>query len=169
MAQNYVLLERIELTASAASVTFSNIPQSGYTDLKIVCSTRGDTGSGVITLSFNGVTSNLSGKTVYGSGSAAASTSPASTIPVQSDWSNATASTFGNVEFYIPNYTSSNYKSYSVDVVSENNATEAYTQLIDGLWSDTTAISSIKLEITGASPNDFVAYSSFYLYGIKNS
>jgi hypothetical protein len=37
---NYVLLERIELNASAASVTFANIPQTGYTDLKVVLSAR---------------------------------------------------------------------------------------------------------------------------------
>ncbi len=35
MPNNYVLLERTELAASAASVTFANIPQTGYTDLKI--------------------------------------------------------------------------------------------------------------------------------------
>ncbi len=38
MPANYVLLERIELNASAASITFSNIPQSGYTDLKLIVS-----------------------------------------------------------------------------------------------------------------------------------
>jgi hypothetical protein len=40
MAENYVLLETIELTTSAASITFDNIPQTGYTDLKIVASAR---------------------------------------------------------------------------------------------------------------------------------
>jgi len=38
MPNNYVLLDRIELNADAASVTFDNIPQSGYTDLKLVVS-----------------------------------------------------------------------------------------------------------------------------------
>ena len=34
---NYILLERITVgAAGAASVTFNNIPQPGYTDLKIV-------------------------------------------------------------------------------------------------------------------------------------
>ena len=40
MAGNHVLLETIELTQNAASVTFDNIPQTGYTDLKVVVSGR---------------------------------------------------------------------------------------------------------------------------------
>lgn len=160
---NYILLERIELNTTAASVTFNNIPQTGYTDLKIVASTRGDTASGIINLSFNGVTSNLSGKTLYGSGSGVGSTSPASTIPVQSNWSTATASTFGNVEFYIPNYTSSNYKSVSADAVAENNATEGYQWLTTGIWSNTAAITSVTLT---SNSSNFVQYSTFSLYGL---
>jgi hypothetical protein len=56
----------------------------------------------------------------------------------------ATANTFGNTEFYIPNYTSSNYKSFSVDGVTENNATAAFA-LYAGLWSNTAAITSFRL------------------------
>lgn len=160
----YTLLQRVSVTTAVSSVTFSNIPQSGYTDLKIVASTRGDTGSGVINLSFNGVTTNLSGKTLYGSGTAAASGSPASTIPVQSDWSGATASTFGNVEFYIPNYTSSSNKSVSADAVAENNATEGYQWLTAGLWSNTAAITSVTLT---SNSSNFVQYSTFSLYGVS--
>ena len=43
MAQNYVLLERIELNATVSSVSFNNIPQTGYTDLKVDMSVRGTT------------------------------------------------------------------------------------------------------------------------------
>ena len=46
-----------------------------------------------------------------------------------SDW---TASTFSNVEIYIPNYTSSTYKSWSADGVVENNATISAQALIPG-------------------------------------
>ena len=45
MGANYILLETITVgEAGASSVTFNNIPQSGYTDLKIVASAR-STGS----------------------------------------------------------------------------------------------------------------------------
>jgi hypothetical protein len=40
MTENYVLLETIELTQSAASVTFDNIPQTGYTDLVLKMSNK---------------------------------------------------------------------------------------------------------------------------------
>jgi hypothetical protein len=40
MPNNMILLETIALTQSAASVTFDNLPTSGYTDLKIVISAR---------------------------------------------------------------------------------------------------------------------------------
>jgi hypothetical protein len=68
MPANYVLLERIELNASAASVTFSNIPQSGYTDLKVVVSARSDFSATRtnLTLDFNGLTTNRSYRNVRG-------------------------------------------------------------------------------------------------------
>jgi hypothetical protein len=80
--------------------------------------------------------------------------------------SSFTASTFANNEVTIPNYTSSNFKSYSVDSVTENNATQAYAIFVAGLWSNTAAITSITL---GLSSANFVQYSTAYLYGIKNS
>jgi hypothetical protein len=169
MAQNYVLLERIELNASAASVTFSNIPQSGYTDLKVVISARG-TASGVgggNLLSINGSSggTNFTCKLLQGNGGIAASGSPTNfvgDIPLAS----ATASTFGNIEITFPNYTSSNYKSYSIDSVTENNASgtdSAYADLAAGLWSQTTAISSLGFSQSSGS---FVQYSTFSLYGL---
>jgi len=169
MAQNYVLLERIELNASAASVSFLNIPQSGYTDLKVVISARG-TASGVgggNLLSINGSSggTNFTCKLLQGNGGIAASGSPTNfvgDIPLAS----VTASTFGNIEITFPNYTSSNYKSYSIDSVTENNATgtdSAYADLAAGLWSQTTAISSLGFYQSSGS---FVQYSTFSLYAL---
>lgn len=168
---NYVLLERIELNASAASVTFSNIPQTGYTDLKFVISGRTDAAQGATNLSFNGLTTNLTSRIIYGTGSAAGSVSYASNIRagyiVGTDY---TASTFANNEIYIPNYNSTSaYKSVSIDSVDENNATESYSMLSAGLWSSTSAITSVTLTVinngTGAAAN-FVQYSTFSLYGL---
>jgi hypothetical protein len=166
MPSNYVLLQRIELNASAASVTFSSIPQTGYTDLKVVWSGRLSDASTATycKLTFNGSAANFTAKRLAGSGSATTS----GDLP---QWSgtapgtNATSNTFSNVEFYIPNYTSSNYKSYSLDTVTENNATEAYAELGAGLWSDTAAITSITL--TG-NAGSFLQYSTFSLYGLAD-
>ena len=60
MAANYVLLEKITVgAAKAASVTFSGIPQTGYTDLVLKVSSRFDAATSPdIYLQFNGDTGN---------------------------------------------------------------------------------------------------------------
>ncbi len=165
LPNNYVLLETIALTQSAASVTFDNLPTSGYTDLKIVSSARSDRASVVddIAISFNGSTTSFSGRELYGDGTSAVSITTARAASVAAG-ANATANTFGNSEIYIPNYRSSDNKSFSVDGVQETNATTAYAVMIAGLWSNTAAITSVGLSpLTG--PN-FVAGSTFSLYGV---
>jgi len=169
MPENYVLLERTELNASAASVTFANIPQTGYTDLKIVMSGRDNAAStrSIPRLTFNGSSSGYSSKSVYGvNGTTTGSENGASTYI---DWSyvtsaNATASTFGNTEIYIPNYTSSNNKSVSIDFSAEtNSASSGILGIAAGLWSNSAAITSITFD---RSSDSFVQYSTFSLYGI---
>ena len=168
MPANYVLLEKITVgAAGASSVTFSGIPQTGYTDLVVKASTRGDSGFCDIKFQFNNDTaSNYSWRHIRGDGSSAgsfSSGSATSTYAGESNGSGTTSSTFGNAEIYIPNYTSSNQKSYSCDAVSENNATTAYAHLIAGLYTGTAAITSIKL-FNGSG--NLVANSTFYLYGV---
>lgn len=171
MANNtYVLLGKVTLAASASSITFSNIPQTGYTDLVIKCSVRSDRASSLnsyMRLYPNGSSSSITLKALTGNGSSAGSQteSAASAYVGEINASTSTASTFSNVEIYIPNYAGSTNKSYSVDAVMENNATTAYVALVADLWSNTTAISSIQLlDALG----NFVQYSDFYLYGISN-
>jgi hypothetical protein len=162
---NYILLERIELNASAASVTFANIPQTGYTDLKVVWSARTTTnGFRDMRLSLNGSTSSFTNRYLEGSGSAASSGSAAVRYLGTLPGTNTTASTFTNSEIYFPNYTSSSFKSYSVDATGENNATTNYSTLLAGLWSSTAAITSI--ELAPEPTNNFDTNSTFSLYGL---
>ena len=165
MANNYILLQSIQLTQTTASVTFSNIPQSGYTDLKVLTSTR-MTASGYgtdMTIAFNGSTSNFEGRRIYGySGSAYSDTQ--SNVSGLVVGTSATANTFSVNELYIPNYLSSNVKSYSIDAVSENNSATAYLlEISANRWLSTAAINSITF---GVSSSSFAAGSSFSLYGI---
>ena len=168
MPNNYILLETIALTQSAASVTFDNLPTSGYTDLKIVCSTR-TSGSGVGTLqyTFNGVTSGYTNRLLDGDGSSATSATGGTSFTHGGivNTSSQTANTFSSSEMYIPNYRSSNNKSTSNDSASENNATAAYIRLGAGLWSNTAAITSINI-YPESGYGSFVANSTFSLYGI---
>ena len=166
MANTYTLLETITVgAAGAASVTFNSIPQTGYTDLVVKMSGRSSAANNSISMAFNGSSASFTSKFLNGSGSAA--TSGSRTDFYQSaviDESGYTANTFGNAEITIPNYVSANYKSFSIDGVTETNATLAYMTLIAGLWSNTAAITSI-----GISPGagNFAQYSTFTLYGVS--
>ena len=170
MATTYKLISSVTVgSGGAANIDFTSIPAT-YTDLKVVFSARGTvSGNNVDTkLTFNSNTSNYTLRNVYGDGSTAASFSDSTTnytggeIPGTS----ITASTFGSVEIYIPNYTSSNNKSFSADVVTENNATAAIAWLHAGLWSNAAAITSVTLTPASGS---FAQYSTAYLYGISNA
>lgn len=167
---NHVLLQRVTLTANASSVTFDSIPQTGYTDLKIVGSARtNDTSSygDAVIVRFNGSNTGLSSRRLYGQGGAAASVSSSGNMYAGQCSSNGqTSNTFGNFELYIPNYTSSNQKSSSSDGVNENNAANAITQFSANLWTGTSAITSVTLlPEVGSS---LLQYSAFSLYGIAN-
>jgi len=153
----------------AASISFSSIPAT-YTDLILKLSARTDRSGitqDVIGIAFNSLTTNLSMRYLQGDGSSASSSSSASLIWTRADAATATSNTFGNAEFYISNYAGSTNKSVSVDGVSENNATEAYANIVAGLWSSSAAITSIQL--TSANSANFVQYSTASLYGISKS
>ena len=149
----------------AATIDFTSIP-STYTDLVIKASLRtlSTDPDDYILIKPNNSTSNLTFKYLRGTGSAVSS---ASTERPYVDGTGATASTFGNLEIYFPNYAGSNYKSFSIDAATENNATDARLTLNAHLWSDTAAINRIVL--TSGQSFNFVQYSTAYLYGVKNA
>jgi hypothetical protein len=167
MATTYTLIDKSILGSSQSSVSFTSIPQT-YTDLVLKVSLRNTTSMGLVYFSFNSNTSNRSSLLLFGSGSSPGSATFDNTDPrvfIQNE-SGYTANSFGNGEMYIPNYAGSNYKSFSADSVQETNGTTAYSYLSAGLWSNTSAITSITLSNYSGS---FDTGSSFYLYGIKNS
>jgi len=165
MAANYVLLEKITVgAAGASSVTFSGIPQTGYTDLVVKINARmTNAGPNWSKMQLNGSASNFTVRYLEGSGSGASSANTATNYQGLDTGTTATANVFSNNEIYIPNYASANYKSYSVDTVTENNATAAYMGLLAGLWSNTAAITSIMLY---PDSGNYAQYSTFYLYGV---
>jgi hypothetical protein len=150
-----------------ASIDFTSIP-STYTDLCLKVSVRiNNTSTAFSTIEFNGSASSFSSRWLDGSGSAVSSGTTPSNTAFASNWSGATSNTFNNAEIYIPNYAGSNNKSYSSDSVTENNATQAFADLIAGLWSNTAAINQVTVK--PPSGTSFVQYSTAYLYGVKNA
>ena len=158
-------------SGGAASIDFTSIP-STFTDLCLIYSARGTGGTLDIVnkINFNSNTSNYSDRFLEGTGSAVSSGSNvwsgSAGFAGEATGSTTTANTFSNVQLYIPNYASSNNKSYSVDSVLENNATATRQHLVAGLWSNSAAISSFSIV-----PNvgTFAEFTTAYLYGVKNA
>ena len=150
----------------AASIDFSSIP-STYTDLVVVLSLRSADGNDYAGFKLNNNASSYTSRQLYGTGSAAGSTS-------RTDFymtglmtpSSATASTFNNTSVYIPNYAGSSNKSISRDSVSETNATATLATLEAFLWSNSAAINQITIVHPSST---FVQYSTAYLYGVSNA
>jgi hypothetical protein len=166
MPANYVLLEKITVgAAGASSVTFSGIPQTGYTDLvvKLTARTTYAELNEAINVYPNGSGSNGTRRALYGTGSAAASESASNIRLDYLSGNTATANTFGTGEIYIPNYTSSNFKSMSMEAVAEGNTTGMFMAMTAGLWSSTSAITSLQLSPLNGT---FLQHSTFYLYGV---
>ena len=174
MANTFIKIASVTVGAGgASSIDFTSIP-STYTDLVLLTSTRNNASNeaGEQAIQFNNSSSNLSNRVIYGTGSATGSYATTNAIPAYNNGATSTSNSFNNATYYIPNYAGSTNKSVSSESVFENNATYAAQYIVAGLWSNSAAITSIKLltsnNATGASAN-FVQYSTATLYGIKKN
>jgi hypothetical protein len=167
MPSNYVLLNQQTVSAPVSSVVISNIPQSGYTDLKLVVSARSTANGGQnINLRFNSITSGYLDKILGGTGSSVSSftsgnTSVGGSIVVPG--ADFTANFFGNGEILIPNYTGGSQKSFMSTSVTENVATLSYIQWEATKVTSTDAINAITMTL---SSGNFATGSSVSVYGI---
>lgn len=155
-------IQTIEVPSGGSSaITFSNIPQS-FDDLYVLFSlstTQANTNSWFL---INGSSSNLSVRSLFGSGSGVTSET-ATRLVAGTDSESAN---FSNAAMLISNYARSDlFKSWSVDAVEETNATTAYQTIQAGLYSSNSPITSISLTDTAGGP--FRQFSSASLYGIK--
>jgi hypothetical protein len=167
MANTYTLLETVTVgAAGASSIVFNSIPQTGYTDLVLKVSTRSSISSTLanIKMTFNVSGGTYTRKELYGENGAVGAEQVSDNIVGDTSGNTATANTFGSAEIYIPNYTSSNPKCFSVDSVSENNIVNSGMWMLGGLWSGTAAINSITILPNTAT---WMQHSTFSLYGVS--
>ena len=155
-------------SGGASNVIFNNIPQ-GYTDLVVKISARSTSNSPSTYLTFSGDGgTNYSDTWLAGTGASTTSTRLASSSFIRFDASGQgpddTSNVFGNVEIYIPNYASSNYKQITYDSVKERNGNNYNFACVLGaaLWRNTSPITSITFTLDGNT----VQYSTFALYGV---
>ena len=162
----YQLIGSVTVGAGgASSMDFTSIPQT-YTDLEILVSGRTTGAGNGINITFNSNTSGYTNCGFQGNGSGVSAYGTYNRNAGMFGYSGDTASSFGSTKIYITNYANSINKSYLADAVSESNATTAYMNMVSGLWSNTSAITSISL-----APMDgtLLQYSTAYLYGISNA
>lgn len=158
------VIEHIEVgSGGAASITFSSIPQT-YTDLYLLVSGR-NTLDNFFLIYPNGSSSDGSLRFLRGTGSAANS-GTAANISSLTGYDARTSNTFGNTSVYIPNYTSSNAKSFSFDAVEENNATDSQQRIDAALWNPSPQAAITSLQLVAGASGAWMQYSSATLYGI---
>jgi hypothetical protein len=170
----YELISTTTVSTPAYSFTLSSIPQT-YTDLVLKISARSNYASAGHEMSImtNSLTTGYANRMLYVNGSSSASAAAAND---KHTWaggvvgSSATANTFSNCELYFPNYSSTTLaKSMSCDVTTENNSASIGAMWINsGINTNTAAISSLTLYCWQSFIN-YVANTTFTLYGIKNS
>ena len=158
------LIQTIEINSPASSITFSSIPQD-YDHLQILVSARSTRSSGLdnIQLFINGNESNLTHVRCIGSGTSMSSSSGTLGQSALPPADTTTSNTFGNASYYFASYTSANIKSVLTDGVGENNSSSAFQTLYALSWNDTSAISSIILDMANGN---FAQNSIASLYGI---
>ena len=162
---SFELIETKTLASAAASIEFTEIPQT-FTDLYLLMSCRiTATGtSSTLFLTFNSETANRSSRQLVATGTYATSFSSTTVMRGgRANNSSSTSNTFASSSLYIPNYSGSTQKSSSMEAVSENNDIEALSDMVANLWANTAAITSIQLL---TNTENLVAGSTISLYGI---
>jgi hypothetical protein len=168
MANTYTLISSVTVGSGGAStITFSSIPQT-YTDLVFLFTARNVTnnyGGFFVKCNSSVLNSDITAIRLFGNGSAASSTTSKELLWTQSDFP---ANIFSPSQMYIPNYTSSNFKSASIEGVTGNTATDGRQNLTAWQWSQTGAITQVEFgTFDGGFADKFAQYSTAYLYGIS--
>jgi hypothetical protein len=167
IASTYDFISRQTLTSSAASVTFSKIPQ-GYTDLVLTADMRvsSDTGS-AMTLSLNNETNTVYSQTTLNGSSSTAGSARASNRASNVYVNNGSApfnSSTNSVNFtgHFFNYANANvYKTFLMKFASGKSDGEITQHA--ARFSSYTPITTITLNLN----NSFASGCVFTLYGIK--
>lgn len=161
--------------AGASSVSFTNIPATGYSHLQIRAMAS-DTGTGLfdITMRFNSDSgNNYAGHQLNGNGSTVAASTLGGTPPVNTMYpfyttgtAGGTSSIFGVMVLDILDYASTNKNKTWRSLSGSDSNGSGIILLRSGLWlNSSTAINSITFNTT----NNIAPFSQFALYGVKSA
>tara|TARA_R110000744_G_scaffold3568_1_gene13489 strand:+ start:435 stop:941 length:507 start_codon:yes stop_codon:yes gene_type:complete len=144
----YQLIETISVGSGGAnSLEWLNVPNDGV-DLVLLVSARTTESQRSVLMRLQLNNDSTQGNYYYhdllGNGDNVYAGKGTFQTPVTTQGNTSTSNTFSNTSIYISNYASSTSKRISVDTVTENNATNADTQIVSGSYTTTSAISRIK-------------------------
>lgn len=172
MPLTYSLIASSQSASNVSNVTLSSIP-STFTDLKLVISARTNRAADEdsVGIAFNDGLGATSWVLLFNQGSslqAGNSTSLGYGVAFAGRVAaaNTSSNQFSNLELYIPNYSTSTNKTFSTTGGVDPTGTP-YSTLLLSMRTLTSAISSIL--IVPGNGTQFIAQSSFHLYGIKKA
>jgi hypothetical protein len=171
MANTFIAIQTVTVgSGGSAFMSFTSIPAT-YTDLMVKASIRNVYPDvyDQIRMKVNGVSAtdaSFSQRVLRQNSLTADSYNQSTNQLGYAPAGTATASVFGSLDVYIPNYAGSTYKSISNDTVMENNSSTILNTLSANLWSNTAAITSLDIFCNSGNCAEF---STATLYGIKSS
>jgi hypothetical protein len=165
MPATYEPIATTTLGTTASSITFSSI-SSAYTDLRVVLSnvTVSSASANLIT-QFNSTTTGYSQTFLLGSGSVAESVRYSNFDGIYGSYNqlpSTTVPTFFTLDIF--SYAGSTFKTCLCESSLDYNGSGEVARIV-GLWRNTAAITSVKLEFS----SNFKAGTTATLYGIKNA
>jgi hypothetical protein len=153
------------LSSAVKSITFSSIPAT-YTDLKVVFVGTIQSSSDYVEITFNGNTSGYSWCRLSGDGASATSSRVTSNTKWVPNFPLAGSTTIPMlITTDIFSYAGSTFKTGLMETSADTNGSGLTIRSV-GLWQNTAAITSIKLEV---QTNNFNAGCTATLYGINNA
>ena len=165
MPTTYEPIATTTLGSATKNITFSSIPAT-YTDLRIVLVSTIQTAADLIEITFNGTTSGYSWTRLSGDGSTAASgriTSNTKWVPNLPLGGSTTIPMLITTDIF--SYAGSTFKTGLMETSADLNGSGVVIRGV-GLWQNTAAITSIKLEV---QTYNFNSGTTATLYGIKNA
>lgn len=158
MANAMVALANLTLGANAATVTFSNLPATGYRDLRLVINGTATVG-GNIFMRFNGDSgANYTYVQAYGTGSSTASSTSSGGETADASgvfYTNPTIATYDIMDYSATHKHKSN--------VNRGSAAGNLVIMSAGRWASTAAITSV---VVSHGSGSYATGTTFSLYGI---
>lgn len=168
MTATYVALKSTTLSVNTQTVTITGIP-STYSDIRVVIVPASSSGTNGIRMRINGNTSSVyTSGYMYGNGSTATANMNSTSSNMTISYAIGISTTLGQ-QSYIIDFLDYANTTKEKNILFRNNFASGVVETGSGLWAvSNAAISELSFNINtfGSSTGDFIAGSTFTVYGI---